>query len=127
MYSIEGLMWIQLNSAMFEELCRYCLQDCALMSVCRVQPIATTKTVSDFKTPVGSHCPTTQLDRSYSQQGKLHLVARDVHLGLCILCYFEISLTLPSHMYTFQEASGALDFHIIIQMALNFRCLPPSH
>lgn len=97
------------------------------MSVCRVQPIARIKAVFVFKTPVGFHCPTTQLDIYYSRQGKLHLVARDVHLGLCILCYFEILLTLPSHMYTFSEASGALDFHIIIQNALNFRCLLPSH
>ena len=72
---------------------------------------------------------------------KLHLVTRDIQLGLFIPCYLGISFRLPSFICVcvcvcvsewetegmcgecvYKEASTALGFHLIPQITFNFSC-----
>lgn len=67
--------------------------------------------------------PTTLLGITRSCYWKLHLVMRDVQLGLClpIIGIFLYHL----HIYMCLEASTILGFHTNPQMPLIFSCLCP--
>jgi hypothetical protein len=51
--------------------------------------------------PMGPLWPKTQLNVTQFWYWKVHLVARDDQLGLCLSYYLVISLRLPSSVYIF--------------------------
>ena len=93
---VKTVVGHQLNFSMFNELCRCCLQQQGLLSVCSEQPtvLATPRVIWEFlQDPFGQ-----QLNRMYSQNWKLHLVSRHGQLGLLFPHHLGIFLGWPSYI-----------------------------
>lgn len=76
-----------------------------------------------FRVFRGPFWPLNQLDVTYAQYCKLHLVMRDGQLGLYFTHYLFISFRSLLYVYLFWKASNILDFHNTTQMVFNFSYL----